>query len=333
LILFFLTSLEAGEGRFSGYMFGDLYYFLSHHDSTVEHQNGFWFRRIYFTYDYEISKVFFTRLRLEAHSPGDFKTKSKLTPFLKDAYLKVKFAGGNFIFGLSPTPTFKLIEEIWGYRSVEKTPIDLYKFGTSRDFGIALEGKVVNGLIKYHLMVANGAGTSSETNRGKKYMFSLSLNDGRTVFEGYADLEDRGKGEGSRYTLQAFFAHLTKIYRFGLQFSYRVMKDLDAKIPIYSAFLTYNMLTNLTLLTRLDYLGRRNPLGPEISYLPMSANRKTVFLLVGYDIHPNPMVHIIPNVEVVFYRESHTINPATEVYTKEEKATILPRLTFFYKFK
>ena len=39
------------DGSFSGYTFGDYYNFSKNHDSDLEGQNGFWLRRIYFTYN------------------------------------------------------------------------------------------------------------------------------------------------------------------------------------------------------------------------------------------------------------------------------------------
>lgn len=38
-------------GKWSGYMFGDFYYYAANHDKNFESQNGLWFRRIYLGYD------------------------------------------------------------------------------------------------------------------------------------------------------------------------------------------------------------------------------------------------------------------------------------------
>ena len=44
-------------------MFGDYYYFGDDHDPKYDEQHGFWFRRIYLTYDHNLSSRFATRLR------------------------------------------------------------------------------------------------------------------------------------------------------------------------------------------------------------------------------------------------------------------------------
>jgi len=71
-------------------MFGDYYWAAANHDAEMASQNGFWLRKIYLTYDKSINTDFDVRLRLELNSAGDFKTKSALTPVVKDAYLKFK---------------------------------------------------------------------------------------------------------------------------------------------------------------------------------------------------------------------------------------------------
>ena len=66
------------------------------------------------------------------------------------------------------------VESAWGYRHVEKTPADLYKLSGTRESGIGIKGEL-NSRLKYHVMVGNGNGTSSEDNKGKKYMGALGL--------------------------------------------------------------------------------------------------------------------------------------------------------------
>ena len=56
--------------KFSGLMFGDFYYFDEHHLPAFDSQNGLWFRRMYFTFDYTFSPKIMTRFRLETNSNG-----------------------------------------------------------------------------------------------------------------------------------------------------------------------------------------------------------------------------------------------------------------------
>src|SRR5688572_17460383 len=52
--------------KFSGLMFGDYYYFDEHHLPAFESQDGLWFRRIYFTFDYTFIPKLMTRSRFES---------------------------------------------------------------------------------------------------------------------------------------------------------------------------------------------------------------------------------------------------------------------------
>lgn len=162
-------SQEVGEGRISGYMFGDYFYNILR-DSTINNLNntgfsgiqdlqGFDFRRIYFTYDYSISKQFSTRFRLESQTLVAADNTVFLT-YIKDAYLNWKniFKGSNFIFGIQPTPAFVVSESYWGYRSLERTILDLRRVVSSRDLGVSLKGRLnSSGTVNYWLMYGNGS--------------------------------------------------------------------------------------------------------------------------------------------------------------------------------
>jgi hypothetical protein len=174
-------------GKISGYMFGDYYYNILR-DSTIERISnkalsgikdlqGFQFRRIYFTYDYKISDKFSTRFRLESQTIVG--TSSTLfTTIVKDAYMKWNeiFDGSNLIFGIQPPPSFDITEDYWGHRSLEKTIIDLRGIASSRDFGLALRGKIISeGTINYWIMYGNGSVLESEGDKYKRAYAHIDL--------------------------------------------------------------------------------------------------------------------------------------------------------------
>ncbi len=90
-------------------MMGDFYYNINHHDPDLKELAVFWFRRIYFTYDYSINSSFSSRLRLEMNNEGDYISFNTMIPFVKDEYLAYKFSKQKAYFGISPAPTFNLI--------------------------------------------------------------------------------------------------------------------------------------------------------------------------------------------------------------------------------
>lgn len=329
LSLSFLPSVNYSQTTtFSGYMMGDYYYVAQNNNAEIEGQNGFWFRRIYFTQDNKLSDEFQVRLRLELGSPGDFTSSSKIEPFLKDGYLKWMKSGHSITFGLSSTPTFEYIESIWGYRSVEKTPADIYKLGSSRDFGLSFQGKLDQAKkISYNFMVSNGSGTKAETSKGKKVMFALGYQlTSSFSFEFYSDYDDR-PGKANRNSFQGFLAYKTKNYRLGLQLLQQKRQQdrgEDQEIRMLSVFGATKLKEKLWTFARFDRSFDPVPEGPTISYLPVNGSSKFNFLVAGIDFRPIPQVQLMPNVEMVFYDKSNGVRPGTD---------IIPRFSFYYIWK
>ncbi len=313
--------------KVSGLVFGDYYYEAQNHSESIEDANGFWFRRAYLTFDSRLSDSIDSRLRFEMNSPGDFVSSGKLTPFVKDAWIRMKYAGGQqAILGISPTPAFDYIEGFWGYRSLEKTILDLQKVESSRDFGLALKGGVGSaGALDYHAMFSNGGGEKSETNHGKKILFALGHQPSKgAVAQFFTDYEWRP--EGNRYTFQGFLGYKGSRGRVGLQYAHQT-RELVAKnydLNLLSVFGVANMTEKVSLVGRYDRVFEPNPEGGSIDYLPFDPNAKSNMFLAALDFKAHRQFNIMPNVEIVKYdKTADGTTPETD---------IVPRLTFFYTF-
>ena len=212
--------------RISGYMFGDYYYFAESHDEMWKEQQGLWFRRIYLTYDHRLSPRFATRLRLEMNSSGEL-TSSSLTPYVKDAYLSWTYHGRQeMVFGIQPTPTFEFIETVWGLRHIEKTPADLYRTDSSRDFGVSLAGPLNESrTFHYNLQFGNESSTHSEVDESKAVRVSarFETNPG-FVAEGFFGFFDRPDGSGDRQMGQGFVGYVHKKGRAAFQYYRQVRR-------------------------------------------------------------------------------------------------------------
>ncbi len=325
VFFFALPFALFSQGKISGYMFGDYYTVLEHRDENVDGQNGFWFRRIYFTYDHKFDEKFSTRLRLELNSPGDFKTKETLKPYVKDAYLNMKMKDHNALFGISPSPTWEYIENFWGYRSVEKTPADLYKHSSSRDFGIAFKGKLAKNF-SYHLLIGNGEGISSEVNEEKKVYLSLLYSSGPFSFEIYGDYA-QGDDNTDSNMLQGFLGIKKEKFKFGLQY-YKYNKGQgegkdDLKNDVASMFLNLNLSDKTVMLFRVDKSMDPNPGIGSQSYTPFDKNHPFFLYLLGIDFKVMKNLSIIPNLTFVKYEEYNGTTPDDDFYGK---------ITFYYSW-
>ena len=319
---------DAYRWRTSGYVFGDFYWVAKNHRKNLEDRNGFWVRRMYLTFDRNLTESLATRIRFEANSPGDFTSSAKLEPFFKDLYIRWRKNAHDVYLGISPTPTWNVLEGIWGYRSVEKTPLDLQRFGRSRDFGVSFRGALDSERkVRYHAMIANGSSTKGETNAGKKVMGALAFYPTNSfLFEVYADYEDR-PGDTDRSTYQAFTAFTSDRGRVGLQ-AVRQRRDVTGAealdLDVASVFGVFELTDTLNLFTRYDRMLDPNPDGDNISYIPFDQAVKANFALFGVDVEISESLNLIPNVEWVFYDESSLRSRPDQ--------DVIPRVTFFWRF-
>lgn len=311
----------------SGYVFGDYYYFAQDHDANFDGQNGFWIRRAYLTVDRDLSSAWGARFRLEVNSPSLQQTQDTLEPYVKDAYLRWTHGTHNVFFGISPSPTWELIEGFWGYRHVEKTALDLHSWASSRDTGLAAKGSFdKDKQFGYHAMIGAGTGVRNEVNDEKRVYLALSARPSKTwVFEAYADFESRPDDLDIR-TLQAFGGYEGKSVKLALQYARQTRQQGPAKddlhLDLLSAFATGKLSPKLLWLARVDRGFDPDPAGAGIAYLPFDPTARSTFVLAGLEFLPVPSVHLTPNLEVITYDDA----------TPEPRTDLVGRLTLYWTF-
>jgi hypothetical protein len=336
-----LAEFKPGSGEIKGYMVSEYYFNLDHHtgsmdDGGIKGRHGFWFRRIYFTYNNKLSDAVKMRLRLEMNSTSDLFSSSSLVPYVKDAYLSWKFAGSSsLIVGIQSPPSFSQLEDFWGYRPLEKTPLDLYKWTSSRDFGISLKGGKT---AVYHVMYANGSSNKSEDNNGKKIFGSLGYKSGGIFVEGMAQYE-RAKSNGDDdIILQAFGGYKGEWGRVGLQYAYRDYKnnsnDTNYKYNIASLFVIFKPSEKVDLIGRWDYNfgdGYKSSFsGEKIGYIPFAKNHEFNWILIAVSWQAHKNVWLIPNIKFASYSKNDLLE-ASPTYTKPGN-DVYAYLTLYFKF-
>lgn len=322
------TSLP---GSFSGTVYSDYYWVAQNHDESIVNENGVWFRRIYFTYNRDIASGFSTRLRLEMDSDGSFSDQAmKMTPVVKDAYLKWKKEEHEIVAGISGTPTWGMIEDVWSYRSVEKSPLDLFGMGSSRDLGLSFKGSLLpEGPLNYHFMLGNGnSNRANEINKGKKWMLSLGYELSEDLLvEIYGDYDDR-IGSNDRYTLQLFGAYEAETFSLGALFARQTRQNEmpagDLDVQLASVFSHFDIAGKTRGFLRIDHAFDGIPGTDDNDYLPISSAASSTFFTSGIDYIMAEDIHLQPNVEMVIYGEDvNGITPDTD---------IIPRITLAYRF-
>ncbi len=306
--------------KFSGDMISEFYYVAQSHNDSLEGNNGFWFRRICFTYDNFPNDKIKIRLRTEMSSPGDFATKSKLIPAVKNASISYKLMSGNKItVGIQSPPTFENIEHIWGYRSLEKTPLDMQKWASSRDFGISLAGKQT--AFSYNIMLGNNSSNKSETDKAKKLYASAGITPLKDVyFEFYGDYGGMNSDEKRDYIMQVFASYSSSPTRIGILFSRKGDTEDTVEYNILSGFGVFAIKENIDAVIRYDKTFEANPKAEDMSYIPFSDISPSSFILAGISCSLHKNIKIMPNIEYVMYD------------TSSVSADIYPRLTLYYKW-
>lgn len=360
VMLFFVTGLVFAQentekkpaGKISGYMFGDVFYNLGRDDAFSTFKNtamtgdkevrGFQMRRIYFTYDNDISETFSARFRLEADQVEMTSKKdksSKTALFVKDAYLKWKtiFKGSDLIFGIQPTPAYEVSESVWGYRLLEKTIMDLRGIVSSRDLGLSLKGKIDgDGKYNYWVMYGSNSGVNAETDKYNRVYGHIHLKPFKgfqtTLYVDYkqqarivdpADATETLRNDVLTYSVFAGYGEKDK-YNVGAEgFMQSAMNgitsgtDTKSKNAIgFSIFGYYNINPEFSLVARYDYF--------DPVYDKSSKGDARNYILSGVSWKADKNVSITPNILLETYQKA----PGS----KAPEVSTTMRVTFFYAF-
>ncbi|HYQ89960.1 MAG TPA: hypothetical protein VEU09_10085 [Candidatus Binatia bacterium] len=334
------TEPDFPRGRISGYMFGDAYYNVTgdpvhvysgsadlgkvNIDGTPnigKDLNGFQLRRVYFQLDNDLSVKFATRFRLEMDGK-ELTSGGKLGVFVKNAYLQAKnvVPRGNFFFGEITTPTFESSEEFWQYRAIEKTIADFRGIASSSDLGVELKGYADGAhKIGYSAMLGNGQGQKPETNRYKRYYFSLPLNPIHDFkIEPYVDYEP-GVAGADKALYKLFAGYEFKKAALGGEVVDQVAHSRIAPNTEARGFSVFARATPMPTLAAFVRADRWQP-------NKRNDNRVDQDLLIGgVDWQAYKDVHIMPNVESMQYRAKGTAVAPAHHDTQA-------RITFYYKF-
>ena len=343
---------EEPKSKFSGYMFGDYFYNISRDTaiSSIKYKaldgnkdlNGFLIRKIYFTFDSDISEKFSVRFRLNAE-PQTQLPNGKMGVDVKDAFLKWKdiFPGSDFYFGLQPTPAFYTTVDFWGYRLLEKSPLDLRNIAPSRDIAVSLKGRLDGqGIFNYWLLIGNGKDSNSGIDKYKRIYAHLHLIPSKSwKIILYGDIKFQPEinyqsGSGNEenlnnniYTSDLFIGYIyLDIFRIGIEGYIQHVKNGyfltgDAGIRFrnknttgFSVFDVFNINALFSVIGRYDYFDNNTGIKGD------SRN----YFIFGFSYKPDPNVSVTPNILIETYERL----PGARSYHQ----SVTARITFFYNY-
>ncbi|MCH7497911.1 MAG: hypothetical protein IH971_08675, partial [Candidatus Marinimicrobia bacterium] len=143
------ASVLAAEG-FSGKVF--FHYTYDTVKGASHGRNEFALSRVYLTYQKAIADDIKVRLTTDVDRTG-----SAWTVFQKIAAVQWDSPWGEIIIGLQGMNLWNVSEANWGYRFVEKTPMDRHRFASSADMGIGFK-RTFGQRLHLHATLTNGPG-------------------------------------------------------------------------------------------------------------------------------------------------------------------------------
>ena len=344
------------SGKVWGYAFGDFADKLhtnsfgmsnTQYASTPKDYTSFEFRRIYLGYDYDLSEHFSSQFLLAYE--GQTTSDGSRSVFIKAANLRWKniFHNSDLVFGQMPTSTFATVSEpIWGYRSLEKTIMDMRKIGGSNDVGVSLQGKFNDkGDYGYNLMVGNGSGAKPETDKFKKIygdIWAKFMDQKITVdFGGDNEVAQLAPYHKNKTTIKGFVSYQTPALTVGLEVFSQLQKNntaitLPAPLIVDAAASGLSIFAKGAIDPKTGWVLRYDHYNPDSKFnandvYPASYTGIYTedFFLAGIDFQPIKTVHIMPNI---WYDGFNNRYSAVNKLSKSSY-DLAARVTVYYIFK
>lgn len=300
---------------------------------------------------------------LPTSSSGDIVLDGNRGVYLKAANVQFKnwWMNSNVIFGQQGTAAFGVSENLFGYRSIEKSVADMRGLAQSNDLGIQAKGTFDQpGLYNYSFMISNGNGAKEESDKYKK--FALELNgwfmDKSIVVELYGDYMDKAAGktvitstsaavdtvkglDQSNMTLKFVAGYTSDPITAGVEYAMQTQKNQSTVVAGTDATPSgLSIFARGTILKKqLMWFARYDMFDPDTKASGanvdnvQAASWKENFITAGLDWQPDQTAnaHIIPNVWINTYKDKSAGSTKFPMISDREGITV-GRLTFAYKF-
>ncbi|MBF88160.1 MAG: hypothetical protein CMG75_00605 [Candidatus Marinimicrobia bacterium] len=238
------------DGKFSGVSYYHYTYNLE--ESAI---NGFGFKRVYFTYEEEVSGEISYKFQTDL----DYKN-SPMNVYVKNAKVDWKSSLGKITIGMQGMNIFNVQEKTWGYRFLEKSAMDHRKFSSSADMGLGFSRSLLENM-KATLLVTNGTGYKKSENDSYKrtslqLLYGESRLDKKDGFNlgGILTVEpyDQGTTAYSKTLLGGFGGLTRNRFRVGAEYNQYGDNGIGDTKHLTSAYANYSMRGDIQAFFRYD---------------------------------------------------------------------------------
>lgn len=292
------AQFASAQPRVSGQVFADALAALSGYSAPAD-SSAFRFRRMQVTATAPLDTTFSVLVQLEVDD-GEQTSQGKSAAFMKQAWLRWgRVHGlGDLTLGLSPTPTWDLSEAYWGYRSIEKTVMDLAGLGFATDIGVSLrQAAGPTHPVGWFVMLSNDNGQRPENNGTKRLALSVPWRIGDFVVEGLADATP-APGPLDRWTGKVFVGWQHGPSAAGLETYERVnaaagVNGADVRPAGVSLFGHRAFAKTWQMVGRVDWTD------PDVS--THGSGYRQLYFIAALDASPRANVHLMPNALIRTY--------------------------------
>lgn len=228
--------------------------FTNYHSSFSDGKTNSAFEvdRVYLGYEYDFSKNFSAKANIDIGDPG--AGKLQMTAYLKNAFLKYQTKKFTASFGLISTNQFSVQENFWGYRYIEKSFQDAYKFNSSADLGVSATYKF-NAVLSADMIIANGEGYKNLQNDSVfRTGFGLTIKPLKNLTTRiYYDYSTK---ENTQSSIAAFAGYATSNFSLGVEYNKMLNSDFEENHDLNgtSVYITLKASKKLNLFARFDQL-------------------------------------------------------------------------------
>jgi hypothetical protein len=216
----------------------------------------------------------------------------QMTAYVKNAYLNYKANNLSVNFGLISTTQFKVQESAWGYRYLEKSFQDAYKFNSSADLGVSAAYKFGD-FLSADVMVANGEGYKKiEADSTLRTGVGLTLTPLKNFTARlYYDISSKTNNQQS---IATFLGYKAEKFSMGAEYLIQLNPgfNLDRELNGISVFTTIITSKKTKFFARYDNLSSNTLAGESANW---NIGKDGQLFIAGFEYSPVKGIKLAPN--------------------------------------
>jgi len=266
--------------------------FSNFHSSFSENESAsaFELKRVYLGYEHNFSPRLYAKANLDIGNPG--AGKHEMAAYVKNAYLRYKDKNLSISFGMISTTQFKVQEHAWGYRYIEKSFQDEYKYNSSADLGLSAAYHIGE-MVSADVIIANGEGYKKiQGDSSLRTGFGLTITPLKN-FTGrvYYDFSTKVNTLSS---IATFIGYAGNRFSLGAEYTKQLNPGFvsDRELEGISFFGTLYPSPNWKVFARYDNLSSNTPAGETADW---NLSKDGQLLMAGFEFSPVRGIKLAPN--------------------------------------